>query len=641
MKKTVLFLFAGLLALTLSCKKEGIQPKNIPAIDVTTQKLEPAADESGSIRAFVGTEVTAKGFNLDKVGLVKVNDLEAEIVSKDIKTLVFKVPALDLAQRDEPYQVKLEVFGEDNTTVIFHYNYYVTVPVTDALVSGFEPKTGTVGTQVVISGRNLSQVTAVKVEGVNAELVAVEDAKVTIAIPPVATDTPQTDLEISAVWSGGELDVTETEPFVLSIPVFAAYTQGESAAVLGDEIVFTGENVDLAGNFTWGGIALLVVEQSETAVTLKIPTGIEVMNPAVQAKDITATYGTPDQTLVLAKNFKVDTTPIGPAAPVFASITPVDTNYDNIYLNKEVSVKGENFASIEKFIVDGKEAALTAEPTDVEARFVVPGTITGTAAREVSLKAVWGGGNELDCGTITVYPFYYTKGLRLRIGSNSKSTYPAENREESFLLLDEGRVASVQEWYDTPIDPFAKSGNNTVTAAANKAAGTDASEANYYSVQPYTFALSNSGNKLSFCSPANTANQLKTHYLDGTTALPTTFGTPIMFFSVVADETLKAAAAGGTLQDIVTGAPKASAGAPACGAAETTSVWVKGSVIAVQYMDYASANAGTKPGEGMQGVRKAGYIHIADVTCVDANGAAVPSREGYIELDLYWSNVLE
>lgn len=641
MKKTVYILFAGLLALTLSCKKEGIRPKNIPAIDVTTQKLEPAADESGSVRAFVGTEVTAKGFNLDKVGLVKLNDLEAEIVSKDIKTLVFKVPDLGLAQRDDPHQVKLVVYGEDKSSVIFNYNYYVTVPVTDALVSGFEPKTGTVGTQVVISGRNLTQVTAVKVEGVNAELLSAEDAKVTFTLPPVSTDAAQTDLEITAIWSGGEIDVTETEPFVLNVPVFSAYTQGEDAAVLGDEISFTGENVDLASGFSWGDIAFLVVEQNATSVTLKIPTGIEEMTPAVQAKDITATYGTPAQKLTLVKNFKVDTTPIGPAAPVFTSITPVDTNYAQIYLGKEMSVKGENFASVEKFVVDGVEAALVGEPTDVEARFAIPTTITGTAAKAVSLKLVWGGGNELDCGTITVYPFYYTKGLKLRIGSNSKNSYPEANREDSFLLLDEGRIVSVQEWYDTPVDPFAKSGNNTVTSAAGKAAGTDASETNYYSVQPYTFAISNSSNKLSLCNPANTANQLKTHYLDGTTALPTTFGTPIMYFAVVTDETLRAAAAGGTLADIVTGAPKASAGAPACGAAETSSVWVKGSVIAVQYMDYTSAHAGSKPGDAMQGVRKAGYIYISDITCVDANGAAVATREGYIELDLYWSNVLE
>ena len=176
-----------------------------------------------------------------------------------------------------------------------------------------------------------------------------------------------------------------------------------------------------------------------------------------------------------------------------------------------------------------------------------------------------------------------------------------------------------------------------MTSTANKVTG---SEADYYSVQPYTFAISNSSNKLSFCDPANTANQLKTHYLNGTTALPATFGTPVMFFAVVTDETLKGAAASGALQDIVTGAPKASAGAPACGAAESASVWVKGSVLAVQYVDYSFASTGTKPGEGLQGVRKAGYIHIADITCVDANGAAVASREGYIEVDLYWSNVL-
>jgi hypothetical protein len=165
-------------------------------------------------------------------------------------------------------------------------------------------------------------------------------------------------------------------------------------------------------------------------------------------------------------------------------------------------------------------------------------------------------------------------------------------------------------------------------------------EGDYYSVQPYTFAGSNSSNKLTFYNPANTANQLKTHYLDGTTALPTTFGTPVIFFAVVTDATLKGAAAGGMLTDIVTGQPKASAGAPACGASETSSVWVKGSVLTVQYVDYNTASAGNKPGNELAGVRKVGLMHIADITCVNENGAAVANREGYIEIDLYWSNVL-
>jgi len=641
MKKTLTYILAFAALLAVSCKQEyGVTtPVNTPAIDVTTQKLEPAADESGAVRAFIGTEVTAHGFNLELVSKVTVDDKEAEIVSKEFKTLVFKIPTLGFAQNDDPYKVVLKVFDADGETSVFRYDYYVTVPVTDALVSGFEPKKGTVGQEVTISGRNLSQITAVTVAGQSATIGDITDDAVKITIPPVPSATAaETNVDIAATWSGGTIDVTADDYFALNIPVFAAYTQTGNA-VLGDEIALTGENLDLASGFAWGDIALLVVDQSSTAVTLKIPTGIDEMSPAVQSKDLTAVYGTPAQKVTIVSGFALDTTPIGPAAPVFASVENADAAYGtNFYLNKELIVKGANFASIEGFKVDGITVALTQDATDVDAHFIVPSTITGTAAKEVSLVALWNGGNELDCGTITVYPFYYTKGLRIRIGSNSKSYYPAENREESFLLLDEARVVSVQEWNDIPVDPFAKSGSNTVTSTANKVTG---SEADYYSVQPYTFAISNSSNKLSFCDPANTANQLKTHYLDGTTALPTTFGTPVMFFAVVTDETLKGAAASGTLQDIVTGAPKASAGAPACGATESSSVWVKGSVLTVQYVNHDYASNGTKPGDGLQGVRKAGYIHIADITCVDDNGAAVASREGYIEVDLYWSNVLE
>ena len=629
----------GILLIALlgvSCKQEAPQTINTPAINITNKSLVPNPNESGTVRAYVGDEVTAEGFNLDKVGAVHMNGVEAEIVSQDIKKLVFKIPEMDLPQADEPSKVLLEVFDADKETVVFKYDYYVTVPVTDALVSGFTPKTGTVGTEVAISGRNLSQVTAVRFGTTEATLSEVTDASVKVTVPAVPATAATSNLDITAVWSGGEIDVTADDPFVFNIPVFAAYTQTGDAR-LGDEFTVTGENLDLVEGILWGDIALLISAQGATELTVKIPSGIEQMDPAVQSKKLAGTYGTPVQQAVIAEAFRIDTTPVGPAAPVFTSAAPAETGYNALYLGREVVVKGQNFASIEKFKVDGIEAPLKGEATDIEARFIMPKTITGTAAREVDLIAVWNGGNELDCGKITVLPFYYTKGLRLGIGSNSKSTYPAANREESFLLLDEGRVVSVQDWWDTPVDPFAKSGSNTVTSTANKVTG---SETDYYSVRPYTFAGSNSSNKLTFYNPANTANQLKTHYLDGTTALPTTFGTPVIFFAVVTDATLKGAAAGGTLTDIVTGQPKASAGAPACGASETSSVWVKGSVLTVQYVDYSTASAGNKPGDALAGVRKVGLMHIADITCVDTNGAAVASREGYIEIDLYWSNEL-
>ncbi len=105
-----------LLSLTLSCKREQPAPVNTPAIDITNNKLSPDPNESGTVRAYVGTEVTAVGFNLDKVGEVRFDETVAEIVSKEIKKLVFKVPALPLAQKDEPQKTLLQVFDEGQLT---------------------------------------------------------------------------------------------------------------------------------------------------------------------------------------------------------------------------------------------------------------------------------------------------------------------------------------------------------------------------------------------------------------------------------------------------------------------------------------------------------------------------------------------
>lgn len=644
MKKTLTYILAFAAILAVSCKQEyGVTtPVNTPAIDVTTQKLDPAADESGAVRAFIGTEVTAHGFNLELVSKVTVDDVEAEIVSKEFKTLKFKIPALSFAQNDDPYKVVLKVFDADGETSIFRYDYYVTVPVTDALVSGFAPKEGTVGQEVTISGRNLSQITAVTVAGQNAAIGDITDDAVKITIPPVPSATAAvTNVDIAATWSGGTIDVTADEYFALNIPVFAAYTQSGNA-VLGDEIALTGENLDLASGFAWGETALLVIDQSATAVTLKIPTGIELMSPAVQSKDLTAVYGTPAQKVTIVSGFALDTTPIGPAAPVFASVENADAAYGtSFYLNKELIVKGENFASVEGFKVDGITVSLTQEATDVDAHFIVPSTITGTAAKEVSLVALWNGGNELDCGTITVYPFYYTKGLRIGVGSNSKNTYPAYNNENAFILLDEGRVISADEWNNLPVDAPAKaSGGNSVVTQANKAAG--GTKEDYYSAKPYMFASASSSHKLAFNNPANSASQLKTHRLsDLSTSLPSTFGTPIIFMKIMGDGDTKTNVAAGTLADILSENEPAGTNAPAFGTAEG-STWVKGSVICLQYLTYEHASeTGGKPVD-ISDVYKTGYMYIRDVTCGDpATGLALASREGYIEVDLYWSNVLE
>ena len=639
-KYLALFLTGSLAALT-ACGPEmnEVDVQNNPVINSTT--LSPMADESGSVPAYVGTEISVEGFNLDRVSHVTLGDLEAEITEKTIKTLKFKVPALDLAQQDAPYQVWMDVYGADGESVIFHYPYYVTIPVTDALITAYAPAEGTVGTEVTLTGRNLEQITRVHFGAVTVEAsafteVAAEALK--FAVPAGEYEAGDSQVAITAEWGTATIDVTGETLFTLHTPKFDAASQEEGTQnIIGDEVTFTGQNLDLVSGMKWGDYDL--------TVTVKFPSSIAQTDPVVAEAALTALWGEPAQTTPVASAWRVDTTPVGPATPVLVKMEAEDGGADNkFYLGKTVTVTGENLASIEGFKVDGVEAALVGEPTDVSAQFIVPEGVTFTEATEVAVKALYNGGNEADFGTAKVYPFYYFPNIEMGIGSNSKSTYPDYNREHAFFLLNSGEVISGDSWYNDAVDPYAKSGSNTLVAEAGKLAGTTTAE-QYYGVQPYIFFSASSSHKLALQSPANSSSQLKTHcyLLDGkSTSLPSTFGTPIFYFRVLLsdDAQLKGSIVDGSVASMFDYTTLGSSAAPAFGTAEASNIWVSGSVIVVQYINHAHGLLGDKP-ESMSDICRQGFIHIKEVTCADAaTGLANESREGSIIFDFYWSKTL-
>ena len=346
-----------------------------------------------------------------------------------------------------------------------------------------------------------------------------------------------------------------------------------------------------------------------------------------------------------AITFLFDATETDPDAPRLGSAQPADSEYGHLYLGREVVVSGENLASVTAFTVDGVEAPVSGTPTANEARFVMPETISGTSAKVVTLGAVTPEG-DFTLGTVTVYPFYCTKGLRLGVGSNSAANYTDDGRNMSFLLLDEGRVISAQEWVESRIDPFAMSGNNTVTTAACLVTGT---EEEYYSVQPYMF-LTSSGTveagdaKLAFQNPSGSTSQLRNHRYPRNTSVigdNKTLGTPVVKFRIIDDDdAVKSAVSDGSLDDILAHDNMCGANAPAFGTVEGDT-WVEGSVIAVQYENYGHASATADRPEDISDVKNQGYIYIRDITCADlATGYPIYPTTGYVEFDLYWSNPL-
>ncbi len=639
-------LLAGAALLT-ACGDDSTEPDgHVPAIDVTTRKLAPDATgsngESGTTRAYVGTVVTAEGFNLDQVGDVTFDGVSAEIVEQTIKTLKFKVPVLDLAQRDDSYRTDLLVLDRTGN-IVFRYEYYVTVPVTDALASGYSPAEGTVGTVVTIEGRNLEQVIEIRfadrtiLSDAFTEVVAgAEKSSVSFAVPAGNYAAGESEVAIAAVWGGvNEIDVTGEVLFRMQTPRVDPLQQPEGTnSLIGDEVTMTGEYLDLLSEIEWGDSELIVLEQTASTLKVKFPSSIDPTDPVVAAADIAAVYGEPAQRTVLAAAWRLDTTPQGPAKPVLKEMTAEDGKF---YLGKKVTVKGENMASVEGFFVDGVAAELAGEPNDVQAEFIVPDGVTFTEASEVAVEVVYGGGTKVDFGTATVYPFYYYKDVMLGSGSSSVKNYPYPEYAwtNAFFLPDSGEVISTDTWVNEAVDAFARlSASNAAITSANTLNKASVTAEQYYGVQPYIFLSTGSDGKLAFQNPANSASQLKTHrYEEGKTAVSSTFGTPIIFYNVLKEGATFDAVKAGTLISMTEIEKVAGSSAPAFGASRN---FVVGDVIAVQYVTYTK---GAKPAAD-EDICKQGYMVVKEVTCGDAAAGTATDLNGHVKFDFYWSKTL-
>lgn len=644
-------LFAG------GCKDDNLIEGgvHIPAINQAT--LTPTTDASGTRRAYIGTEISVGGFNLDQITAVTIGDVAAEVTEQTIKSLKFKVPALEFAQQDQPYEVRIAAFGADASKAIFTTPYYVSVPVTDARIESYSPAEGTVGTEITLTGRNLEQITRVHFGETVVEASAFSEVQegatgsyVKFPVPAGNYTAADTEVAIMAEWGTAEIDVTGEAPFTLHVPVLDPLApQAEGAnSLLGDELDLTGQNLDLIDRILWGDTELTIAEQSATAIRFRFPATIEKADPAVQTRALTAGWGTPVQMVTLSTGWRLDTTPSATVlVPELTSMTAEDGGADNkFYLGKTITVEGKNLTAVEGIELrysDGAEyrfaATILDGASDMQLEFTVPDQMAFTEATQMSVVAIYNGGDAADFGRVTVYPFYYFKGIRLGIGSNSKSTYTEYAAENAFFYPDLNRTVSTAAWYDEQLDPYARSGSNAAIASASKLDKTAITAEEYYAVKPYVFFITNSSSKLSLAGCANSASQIKTHcrFIDGeATSLPSAFGTPIIQYRVVTGAAADPIRNGTLTSMDYDGSSMPSAGAPSLANAETTSAWVKGSVLVMSYSNYAR---GDKPA-AVTDFAKTGYIVIREITCADLEtGLANADRAGYIEFDMYWSKM--
>lgn len=586
----------------------------VPALNSAT--LAPATNASGTQRAYVGTEVSVQGFNLDRLTAVTVADVPAEITAQNIKELKFRIPALELAQRDLPYEVELKAFGAGEEQ-FFSHAYYVTIPVTDASVSGYAPAEGTVGTEITLSGRNLGQVTRIRFGGATVEAadfteVDEEGGFVKFRVPAGDYAEPDSEVAIAAEWGTETVDVTGETPFLLHVPVFDVLEpqpEGTNSAI-GDELELTGCNLDLVTAVKWGDKALVIADKSADALTVRFPSSIEAETPAVQSKALTAEWGLsePVQTVMLAEAWRVDTTPSSAViAPEFGQMTVEGGKF---YLGKTVTVTGANLTTVEKIELqygsERVEAVVAAGATDAELKFTVPDGVTFPEASEVSVVALHNGGEQLEIGKATVYPFYYYKDIT--IGARDKT-----NRPIAFFLPDLGRVISTDEWRAN--DKYA---SDTVLSAKNVLDKTVITKEQYYEVLPYFFCVSGSST-FTVQGPTNTNTALKNFQTSDNVSITggeSWYGTPLVafrnLFTSGAEETAADAVRDGSIMTMVFSASTASTATPSydfTNGADDASKFKVGSVLLVQYSTYEWGQIKAKK----EAICRTGFIHIKEV----------------------------
>ncbi len=340
-------------------------------------------------------------------------------------------------------------------------------------------------------------------------------------------------------------------------------------------------------------------------------------------------------------------------ATTIEKITPDhDPLSEKFYLNTIATLTGSNLPEVVRITVDGVEVSASGmEASSTQIHFRIPDALEFTSAKRCNVVGYDAVGRAHDLGNIMVYPFFYYKGVRLGLGSNSNKTYTQYASENSFFIPDLGRVISAEEWRSRPIDNFvveaddAALENNPALSAKNTLNKENITAEEYYAILPYYFFVAMSDNSLSLAAPSNSTAVLRNHHIynEGkyTTLLAKSlFGSPILFYRVLGEENeYVKAIKSGTLTSIAAyNGTRPTTSAPTFGTATVDGeTWSEGAVILTGYTSYAK---GAKT-SNLKDYAKLGFIHIREITCGDsATGKALASREGYIEFDFYWSKAL-
>lgn len=521
------------------------------------------------------------------------------------------------------------------------------ITVSAPQILSFSPESGSVGSEIVVTGEYLDDVVSATIGGEKVTILQkVSNGRLSLKV----TSNAKTG-KIVLSNSVGE-GVSEAD-FTIEYPV-PAISEAEmpTEVEMGNRLLLTGThmNVISAVLFTAEGYATGneadILSQSENEILVKIPY-VESNKASVTFKYFNGTS-------------EVETPLESAPQMIVARYEPAVTtsSYQAAQVGDIIVLNGTYLNKIDKVLLGDIECNVTLQ-NENELKFAVPSSETYVDGdNTMMLKISYFDGREVRTLTdafVVQVPFVY-------FWENKKVYAQGRDVEElsSFFSPETGLVYANADWREK-VDPVSFKHQAATCSANNKPA---VSESEYNSVNPYFFFSGVNAGTLQINSPAGSSGQLKNFYTMNNSANDyrvtgsngNCYGTPVLTFlyldpSKSEYKALVDEVKNGTLDKIDETTFPIDVNAKTCRGfsissmktSMNTDVWATGifevgkeqkanvdAVLLVLYYNVAGSTSNVA-----DNVKRIGLLHIKTVDFKMYNNTKAPSSSS-IEFDMYW-----
>uniref|UniRef100_UPI003564CC3A IPT/TIG domain-containing protein n=1 Tax=Bacteroides finegoldii TaxID=338188 RepID=UPI003564CC3A len=520
------------------------------------------------------------------------------------------------------------------------------VAISSPEVLSFSPESGSIGSEVIITGEYLDDVVSATIGGGKVTILQkVSNQRLSLKV----TDQARSG-KIVLTNSIGE-GVSEAE-FTLEYPAPVVSQTGVPSEVeMGNNLLLSGSHMNVVSAVLFtaaeGGTAgneAEIVSQNENEIVVKVP------------------YVESDRAVVTFKYFNgtenVETSSSSaPQLTVKRYEPKVTTNvFEPANVGDVVVLEGTYLNKIDKVLLGDIECTIPLQ-TETVLNFVVPSSENYEDGNNTkALKISYFDGREVRTLTdafVVKVPFVYFWENNKVYGQGR-----IEGQLSSFFSPETGLVYANSDW-STVVDPVSMKYKAATCSANNKPA---VSESEYNSVNPYFFFSGASAGQLQINSPANSKTQLRNFYSTTNSSSQVTggkidcYGTPALTFlwldpSKSGYKTLIDEVKNGTLSKIdettfpIDVEAKTCRGFSIAGAkaSPNTDVWAPdifkvgeekiANVDAVLLVFYYNVKGSVD--NVADNIKRIGVLHIKTVDFKLYNNTNAPSSSS-IEFDMYW-----